>query len=61
MLSSLVEWIRLNWFLLTFILGLALIFVVLRTRPTEGIDSVQTLDGVLTAGQPVVLEFYSNL
>jgi hypothetical protein len=60
-MPGLLEWIRLNWLLLAFIFGLALIFVVLRTRPTEGIDSAQTLDGLLTTGQPVVLEFYSNL
>jgi hypothetical protein len=60
-MQSLVEWIRQNWTLLAFILGLALIFVVLRTRPTEGVDSAQTLNSVLTTGQPVVLEFYSNL
>ena len=59
-MSGLVEWVRLNWSLLAFILGLALIFALLRTRPTAGIDSVQALDSVLLTGQPVVVEFYSN-
>jgi hypothetical protein len=59
-MSGLIEWVRLNWVLLAFILGLALAFILLRTRPTAGIDSVQALDGVVSTGQPVVLEFYSN-
>ena len=59
-MPGLVEWLRLNWVLLAFIVGLALIFGLLRTRPTAGIDSVQALDSVLATGQPVVVEFYSN-
>jgi hypothetical protein len=46
--------------LLAFVLGLAAAFLLLRTRPTEGIDNVQALDNVLITGQPVVIEFYSN-
>jgi len=58
--SSLVNWGRQNlWFL---ILALAvLLFFVLRTSPTKDVDSLQTLDAALNTGQPVVLEFYSNL
>ena len=59
-MSSLIEWARLNWVLLVFIVGLAAAFLLLRTRPTEGIDNVQALDNVLVTGQPVVVEFYSN-
>jgi len=59
-MASLVEWARSNWVLLTFVLGLALAFGLLRTRPTAGIDSAETLDSVLVTGQPVVVEFYSN-
>jgi len=55
-----VEWARSNWLLLTFLFGLILFFVFLRTRPTEGIDSLSSLDATITMGQPVVLEFYSN-
>jgi hypothetical protein len=46
--------------LLAFILGLVLVFTLLRTRPTTGIDSPQALDSALMTGQPVVVEFYSN-
>ncbi len=52
--------VRSNWLLLAVILGLTMAFVLLRTRPTTGIDSLPRLDVTLTAGQPVVLEFYSN-
>ena len=57
---GLIEWVRLNWILLAFILGLALAFTFLRTRPTPGIDSVQALNNELATGQPAVVEFYSN-
>lgn len=59
-MSGLLEWVRLNWVLLAFIFGLAAAFLLLRTRPTEGIDSVQSLDNVVVSGEPVVLDFYSN-
>jgi len=59
-MSGLIEWFRINWVLLAFILGLAAAFLLLRTRPTEGIDDVQALDNVLVTGRPVVVEFYSN-
>jgi hypothetical protein len=59
-MSGLIEWARLNWVLLAFIVGLAAAFLLLRTRPTTGIDNVQALDNVLVTGQPVVVEFYSN-
>ncbi len=57
---GLIEWVRLNWVLLAFILGLAAAFLLLRTRPTEGIDDIQALNEQLITGQPVVVEFYSN-
>jgi len=53
-------WIRSNWRLLAFVCGLILVFAVLRNKPTEGIDSLQALDVSTRAGQPTVLEFYSN-
>ena len=59
-MSALIDWVRVNWVLLAFVLGLAAAFLLLRTRPTEGIESVQALDNVLVTGQPVVVEFYSN-
>ncbi len=55
-----VEWVRLNWTLVVFFLALGLVFVFLRTSPTEGVDSLEALDASLSAGRPVVLEFYSN-
>jgi hypothetical protein len=60
MMTGLLEWLRLNWLLLTVVVGLVLAFVLLRTPPTPGFNSTQDLDSVLTAGRPVVLEFYSN-
>jgi hypothetical protein len=59
-MSGLIDWIRINWVLLAFILGLAAAFLLLRTRPTQGIDDIDTLNNVLVTGQPVVVEFYSN-
>jgi hypothetical protein len=60
-MTGLLEWLRVNWLLLAFVLGVALAFAFLRTQPTPGVDSTQALDGLLVSGQPVVLEFYSNL
>ena len=59
-MSNLYRWVRAN---LTYvILALAVVlFFVLRTSHTNGIDSVESLDTTLGAGQPVVIEFYSNL
>ena len=54
------DWLRLNWMLVTVILVLVGAFVFLRSRPTAGIDSVESLDASLTAGQPVIVDFYSN-
>ena len=57
---TLLDWIRDN--LIFLVLGLAVVlFFLLRTSPTQGIDSLETLDATLNSGQPVVLEFYSNL
>jgi hypothetical protein len=59
-MSGLVGWLRAN--LSYLILALAiLLFFLLRTSPTDGINSVESLDTALAAGQPVVIEFYSNL
>jgi hypothetical protein len=59
-MAAWLDWLRSNWSLLAFLLGLGVIFVGLRTRPTEGLDSIAALDTTLHAGQPVVLDFYSN-
>jgi hypothetical protein len=59
-MTALAAWARSNWPLLAFVFGLILVFTVLRNKPTEGIDSLQALDMSIRAGQPTVLEFYSN-
>lgn len=59
-MSPLLDWARLNWMLLAFITVVALAFVLLRTSPTAGINSIQSLDATVSSGQPVVVEFYSN-
>ena len=59
-MSTLTRWLREN--LSYLILTLAVVaFFLLRTSPTEGIESLEALDAAVTSGQPVVLEFYSNL
>lgn len=58
-MAATVDWLRANWVLITFLLGLALVFFVLRTQPTEGIESLASLEAA-SFGRPVVLEFYSN-
>jgi hypothetical protein len=59
-LSNVTIWLRKNWSLLLLIAAVGLYFT-LRTSPTAGIDSLQALDASVQTGQPVVLEFYSNL
>ena len=59
-MSNLLGWIRANLWIA--VIGLVVvIFLLLRTSPTDGIDSVEALDSALGSGQPVVIEFYSNL
>jgi len=57
---SLLEWLRLNWLLVTIILVIVGAFVFLRSSPTEGVESLDDLNGLVTTGRPVVLDFYSN-
>jgi hypothetical protein len=59
-MAGLLEWLRLNWMLVTIILVIVGAFVFLRSSPTKGVDSLDDLNGVVTAGQPVILDFYSN-
>jgi len=58
-LTKAAHWLQENWTYLLLVAAVGLYFV-LRTSPTEGVDSLQTLDSSLQAGQPVVLEFYTN-
>ena len=52
--------LRKNWLPLVLFGGLALAFILLRHSPTAGIDSLPDLDKVVNAGQPTLIEFYSN-
>ena len=48
-----------NGVFLAVLVGIVAAFVLLRTKATD-LDSVDEFDGLLGAGQPVVVEFYSN-
>jgi hypothetical protein len=52
-------WIKANWLLLTFLALVASAFILLRSEPSD-LASLDELNGVLSAGQPTVVEFYSN-
>jgi hypothetical protein len=57
---AVLEWVRLNWLLVTIILAIAGAFIFLRSSPTAGVDSLDDLNGLVTTGRPVVVDFYSN-
>jgi hypothetical protein len=59
-MTTMLEWLRLNWLLVTIILVIGGAFIFLRSSPTEGVESLDDLNGLVTTGQPVVLDFYSN-
>jgi hypothetical protein len=52
-------WLRANWLLLTFLLAIASAFTLLRSKPSN-VETTDELARLLTAGQPTVVEFYSN-
>jgi hypothetical protein len=52
-------WIKVNWLLLTFLALVASAFILLRSKPSD-LASLDELNGVLSADQPTVVEFYSN-
>jgi hypothetical protein len=52
-------WIKANWLLLTFLALVASAFILLRSEPSD-LASLDELNGVLSADQPTVVEFYSN-
>ncbi len=56
---ELTTWVKANWILLLFIASIASAFFLLRHRPSN-VASFNDLNGTLTAGQPTVVEFYSN-
>jgi len=53
------NFIRENWLLIALFSLLAVGFLTLRT-PATPIESEQELQEMLSSGQPVLLEFYSN-
>jgi hypothetical protein len=56
---QLTAWAKANWLLLI-VLGLIVVaFIFLRHRPSN-VASLDELDDLLSAGQPTVVEFYSN-
>jgi hypothetical protein len=57
--SSLLTWLRSNWLLALLFAGLAGAFIFLRSQPSDVSDGAE-LNGLLTDGQPTVIEFYSN-
>ena len=52
-------WVKANWLLLIFLTLIAGTFIFLRSKPSN-VASLNELDGLLSAGQPTVVEFYSN-
>ena len=56
---ELATWVKANWILLLSIGGIASAFFLLRHKPSD-VASFNELNGTLTAGQPTVVEFYSN-
>ncbi len=52
-------WVKANWLLLIFVALIASAFIFLRSKPSN-VESLNELDGLLSAGQPTVVEFYSN-
>jgi len=52
-------WVKANWLLLIFLALIASAFIFLRSKPSN-VESLNELDGLLSAGQPTVVEFYSN-
>lgn len=59
MSEQVLAFLRENGVFLAVLLGIVAAFVLLRTKATD-LDSVDELDALLGAGQPVVVEFYSN-
>jgi hypothetical protein len=53
------NWVKTNWGLLLFLIILVSAFILLRSQPSN-IGSASELEAILTDGEPVVLEFYSN-
>ena len=60
-LAVIVQVIRSNWLFFAFLLALISAFVLLQTKPTQGIESLADLEALASSSEPLVVEFYSNL
>jgi hypothetical protein len=52
-------WVKANWLLLILLALMVGAFIFLRSKPSD-VASVDELNGLLSAGQPTVVEFYTN-
>jgi hypothetical protein len=52
-------WVKANWLLLIFLALITSAFIFLRSKPSN-VTSLNELDGLLSAGEPTVVAFYSN-
>ena len=59
MSEQITTFVRENALFMIVLLGLVGAFIFLRTKGTE-LESVDELEAMLTNGQPVVVEFFSN-
>ncbi len=58
-MSIWIQFLRENWLLLVVIGGLAAMWIFLRT-PADDVDSLAAFDAQVSAGQPTVVEVFSN-
>jgi len=52
-------WVKANWLLLSVLALVLAAFIFLRSKPSQ-VASLDELNGLLSSGQPTVVEFYSN-
>lgn len=57
--ANLLTWIKINWAFLLFVGLIAGAFIFLRSTPSE-VNTLTQLNGLVAAGRPTVIEFYSN-
>ncbi|MBN1955893.1 MAG: hypothetical protein JW900_12710 [Anaerolineae bacterium] len=58
-MSVAMQFLRDNWLFLLIVGGMVLVWLLLRT-PGSQLESTASFDQQVGAGQPVVVEFYSN-
>jgi hypothetical protein len=59
MLQTITRLIQREWMTLLFMAAIAAVWLLLRTQ-SSGAVSVEEFDRTIRAGQPVVVEFFSN-